>query len=63
MNALCSLLAICRFFSFHVFWVGWGVVDEYFHAWSSSFNTIALFPILYSAGFLFLGYGLAYHSQ
>lgn len=48
------LLFVFPFF-FHVFWVGRGVVDEFFHAWSSSFKTIALFPVLHSAGFLFLG--------
>jgi hypothetical protein len=51
------------FFFFHVFWVGRGVVDDFFHAWSSSFKTIALSPVLYSVGFLSLGYGLAHHSQ
>lgn len=65
MNMLFIAFAILSFslFFFHVFWVGWGVVDELFYAWSSNFKTIVLFPVLYSFGSLILGYGLVYHIQ
>lgn len=63
MNMLFLAFLLFVFSFFHVFWVGRGVVDELFHSWSSSFKTIALFPIFYSFESLFLGYGMAYHTQ
>lgn len=52
MNMLFIAFAICLFsFFFHVFWVGRGVVDELFYAWSSSFKNNCII----SSPFILLG--------